>query len=57
VFVRPGVYSSPQTFVDGFTPALWVAVGFSALGMLAALLGAPRRRAEKVAPNLAVAEA
>ena len=43
VFVRPGVYASPQTFVDGFVPALWVAVGFSIAGMLAAFLAAPRR--------------
>jgi hypothetical protein len=42
VFVRPGVYASPQTFVDGFVPALWVAVAFSAAGVLAALLSAPR---------------
>jgi EmrB/QacA subfamily drug resistance transporter len=42
VFVRPGVYTSPQTFVDGFVPALWVAVAFSAAGVLAALLGAAR---------------
>jgi EmrB/QacA subfamily drug resistance transporter len=43
VFVRPGVYTSPQAFVDGFVPALWVAVAFSAAGMLAALFAAPRR--------------
>jgi EmrB/QacA subfamily drug resistance transporter len=48
VFVRPGVYSSAQTFVDGFVPALWVAVAFSAAGMLAALLAAPRRQAAQV---------
>jgi EmrB/QacA subfamily drug resistance transporter len=48
VFVRPGVYSSAQTFVDGFVPALWVAVAFSAAGMLAALLAAPRRQAARV---------
>ena len=54
VFVRPGVYASPQTFVDGFVPALWVAVAFSAVGMLAALFAAPRRRA-RVAADLAVA--
>jgi EmrB/QacA subfamily drug resistance transporter len=47
VFVRPGVYSSAQTFVDGFVPALWVAVAFSAAGMLAALLAAPRRQAAR----------
>jgi EmrB/QacA subfamily drug resistance transporter len=48
VFVRPGVYSAPQAFVDGFVPALWVAVAFSAAGMLAALLGAPRREKRQV---------
>jgi hypothetical protein len=42
VFARPGVYSSQATFVDGFTHALWVAVGFSALGVVAALLTAAR---------------
>ena len=55
VFVRPGVYSSAQTFVDGFVPALWVAVAFSAAGMLAALFGAPRRRPRQVAADVAVA--
>jgi EmrB/QacA subfamily drug resistance transporter len=37
VFARHGVYASERTFIDGFTQALWVAVGFSALGFLAAL--------------------
>jgi nitrate/nitrite transporter NarK len=55
VFVRPGVYSSPQTFVDGFVPALWVAVAFSAVGMLAALVAAPRRRERQVAADAALA--
>jgi EmrB/QacA subfamily drug resistance transporter len=55
VFVRPGVYTSPQTFVDGFVPALWVAVAFSAAGMLAALFGAPRRRAPQVVAEVAMA--
>src|SRR3954470_2132772 len=45
VFARPGVFASPNTFVDGFVPALWVAVAFSGAGVLAALLGAPRRTA------------
>jgi EmrB/QacA subfamily drug resistance transporter len=43
VLARRGIYSSPQTFIDGFTPALWVAVGLSALGMLAAVLSPGRR--------------
>jgi EmrB/QacA subfamily drug resistance transporter len=55
VFVRPGVYSSAQTFVDGFVPALWVAVAFSAAGMLAALMAAPRRRARQTVADIAAA--
>jgi EmrB/QacA subfamily drug resistance transporter len=42
VFTRRGVYGSPQAFVDGFAPALWVACALSGLGIVAALL-APRR--------------
>jgi hypothetical protein len=37
VFSRPGVYSSPQVFVAGFRSALWIAVAFSAVGILLAL--------------------
>jgi len=33
VFNRPGVYSSPDTFVAGFHSALWVAVAFAATGV------------------------
>ena len=29
VFARPGIYDSPQAFIDGFTQALWVGVGLS----------------------------
>jgi hypothetical protein len=53
VFARHGVYSSHATFVDGFSAALWVAVGFSGLGVIAALLTAPRVHAR--APELALA--
>jgi MFS family permease len=42
VFARPGVYTSQHAFIAGFTPALWVAVAFSGLGALAALLTAAR---------------
>jgi hypothetical protein len=45
VFARHGVYGSPAEFVDGFTSAVWVGVGFSAAGIVAALLAADRRRA------------
>jgi EmrB/QacA subfamily drug resistance transporter len=34
VFNRPGVYSSPHTFVSGFRSALWVAVAFAAVGIV-----------------------
>jgi MFS family permease len=37
VFARKGVYTSPVAFADGFRAALWVAVGFSIAGALAAL--------------------
>src|SRR3989440_3142592 len=43
VFARHGAYHSPRVFIDGFTHALWVGVGLSALGSAAALL-IPRRK-------------
>jgi len=46
VFARQGVYHSPRVFIDGFTQALWVAAGFSALGVLAALFMPAHKRAE-----------
>jgi MFS family permease len=58
VFARHGVYSSHHAFVAGFTSALWVAVGFSGAGVLAALLSAPRaqrRQAPRPGPEVAVA--
>jgi MFS family permease len=56
VFIHSGGYGSPQAFIHGFTPAIWVAVGFSALGTLAAILTG-RRRARATAMALAAAEA
>jgi MFS family permease len=44
VFARQGVYHSPRVFIDGFTQALWVGVGFSAIGCAAALLVPGHRR-------------
>jgi EmrB/QacA subfamily drug resistance transporter len=58
VFARHGVYPSDRAFVDGFTHALWVAVGFSAVGVLAALLTAARSQPENapvLVPDPAVA--
>jgi len=58
VFAGRDVFSSPDAFVAGFTDALWVAVGFSVLGVLAALLTAARSGAGSSveAPALAVPE-
>jgi EmrB/QacA subfamily drug resistance transporter len=55
VFARDGVYSSQDAFVAGFTQALWVAVGFSVAGALAALLTAGRPPAHSVVPAVALA--
>jgi len=48
VFAGHGVYTSPSAFAAGFSRAIWVAVGFSALGFLAALLTASRRGRQEV---------
>jgi EmrB/QacA subfamily drug resistance transporter len=45
VFARHGAYQSPRVFIDGFTQALWVGVGFSAVGCVAALMMPTRERA------------
>ena len=37
VFTRPGSYSSPEAFAEGFRSALWIAVAFSAIGIPLAL--------------------
>lgn len=42
VFARHGAYASADVFVDGFRAALWVGVGISVVGALAAALS-PRR--------------
>jgi EmrB/QacA subfamily drug resistance transporter len=44
VFNRPGVYSSPDTFVSGFHSALWVAVAFAAVGVVLTSFLEPKRR-------------
>jgi EmrB/QacA subfamily drug resistance transporter len=50
VLARHGIYSSPRVFVDGFSPALWVGVGLSALGMLAATFFPGRRARQDTLP-------
>ena len=58
VFARSGVYGSAHAFTGAFTDAVWVAVGFSAAGMVAALLTAGRTRPAEAAtvaePQLAL---
>jgi MFS family permease len=63
VFTGSGGYTSPQAFVDGLTPALWVGVAVLALGALVVLAlpfgmvereGAPRdARAARLASEAA----
>jgi EmrB/QacA subfamily drug resistance transporter len=47
IFTHKGGYASPQMFVDGFTPALWVGAGLSSLGVIAALVTPGHVAAEK----------
>jgi EmrB/QacA subfamily drug resistance transporter len=51
IFAGSGSFASPQAFVDGFTPALWVGAAVVGAGALVAL-ALPARRA---APSAAVA--
>jgi EmrB/QacA subfamily drug resistance transporter len=54
IFTHQGGYESPRVFIDGFAMALWVGAGFSAIGIVAALLAPGRSRPEEAQ---AVAEA
>ncbi len=44
VFTGSGGYGSPQAFVDGLIPAIWVGVAVLAAGALVVLAAALRRR-------------
>jgi EmrB/QacA subfamily drug resistance transporter len=48
VFSRPGVYTSPTVFVEGFKAALWVGAAFSAAGAMAALVRGRRTTSNEV---------
>jgi EmrB/QacA subfamily drug resistance transporter len=50
VFSAHGGYASPQAFVDGLIPALWVAAGVLAAGSVAALVVPGRRQASAASP-------
>jgi cytochrome c biogenesis factor len=45
VFTDAGGYGSPQAYVDGLVPAVWVGAAVLAVGALIALLVPGRRRA------------
>jgi len=49
IFTSHGGYATPQTFVDGLTPAIYVGAAVVALGAVAALM-IPRRRRVQEAP-------
>jgi EmrB/QacA subfamily drug resistance transporter len=44
IFANRGGYASPQTFVDGLNPAVWVGAGVVGIGAVAALAIPGRRR-------------
>jgi EmrB/QacA subfamily drug resistance transporter len=44
VFIHNGGYANPHAFMHGFTPAVWVAVGLSAVGIVAAALTGGREQ-------------
>jgi MFS family permease len=46
IFTRPGVYTSPQTFVDGFHAALLVGAALTAVGIAAAVLAPGRSKGQ-----------
>jgi EmrB/QacA subfamily drug resistance transporter len=54
VFAGAGSFASPDTFLDGFGPAVAVLAAFSLAGALIALALPGRRRAEETAPVGAV---
>jgi EmrB/QacA subfamily drug resistance transporter len=53
VFTSSGAYSSPQAFVDGLIPAIWVGVAVLGLGALVVLALPFGRGAEASTPRLA----
>jgi MFS family permease len=57
VFIHDGGYTNPHAFIDGFTPAVWVAVGLSALGIIAATLTGRSRQIAKPAAAAAIPNA
>jgi EmrB/QacA subfamily drug resistance transporter len=56
IFTSNGSYASPQSFVNGLTPAIYVGAAVVALGALAALLIPRRRRQQEVPASSGVPE-
>jgi EmrB/QacA subfamily drug resistance transporter len=54
VFIHHGGYTNPHAFINGFTPAVWVAVGLSGIGAVAAVLTGGRRQPQE-GPSISVA--
>ena len=57
IFAHAGSFASPQAFVDGFTPALWVGAAVVGAGALVALLLPARRAADQHAAEAVEAAA
>ena len=57
VFTSHGGYATPQTFVDGLTPAIYVGAIVVACGAVAALLIPRRRRPQEVPATSTVLDA
>jgi hypothetical protein len=51
VFTGPGVYGSPQSFVEAFKPALWVGAVLAVFGIVSALLAPRHTRAPAELPT------
>jgi EmrB/QacA subfamily drug resistance transporter len=49
VFASFGSYASPQSFIDGFVPAMWVAAGVALVGIIPAVL-APAKKVIQAVP-------
>jgi MFS family permease len=56
VFTSHGSFTSPQAYVDGLIPAVWVGAAVLAAGALVALLVPAKERAAEPAPEQALAE-
>ena len=57
IFAAAGGYATPQTFVDGMVPAVWVGAVLVAVGAVAALTIPVTRRAKALQPEPALDEA